>query len=328
MKIAVYSVKEFEKPFLEDYGKNGRDLTLIESPLTAETAGKAEGCEAVVSFPTDEVSAEVIRTLSDLNIKYIVTRSAGTDHIDIEKAKEKGIKVANAPDYSPSAIAEHAAGMMLLMCRNFIRADKKVSRQDFTIEGLVGKELRNQTVGIIAVGKIGARLVRILHGFGSEVLLYDVEKKEELEEKFNARYVDLDELCKKSDIISIHAPLNDETKHMIDREKFELMKDGVMILNLGRGAVIDTDALIEALKSEKVGKVGLDVYENEKGLFFYDHSEEPLHDETFAYLESNNNVFITTHQAFATEKAIANMTETAFDCLDHWERGEDPESML
>lgn len=328
MKIAVFSVKDFEKPFIEDYGKNGRDLTLIESPLTLKTADQAEGCEAVVSFPTDDISDEVIQALSDMNIKYIVSRSAGTDHIDIETAKEKGIKVANAPDYSPSAIAEHAVGMMLLMCRNLIEADEEVGRHDFTISGLVGKELRNQTVGIVAVGKIGTRLLRILHGFGSEVLLYDIEKKEELEEKFNARYVDLNELCENSDIISIHAPLNEGTRHMINREKFELMKDGVMILNLGRGAVIDTDALIEALKSGKVGKVGLDVYENEKGLFYYDHSEEPLHDETFAYLESNNNVFITTHQAFATEEAITNMTRTAFNALDKWEAGEDPESML
>jgi D-lactate dehydrogenase len=236
--------------------------------------------------------------------------------------------VANAPDYSPSAIAEHAVGMMLLLNRNFIEAEEKVSRHDFRLKGLVGKELRTQTVGIVGVGSIGEKLTEILHGFGSDILLYDVKPNEDLEKKFNARYVDLDALCRKSDIVSIHAPLNEETKHMINREKIQIMKDGVILLNLGRGAVVNTDDLIEALKSGKVGKAGLDVYENEKGLFFYDHSGEPVKDETFAYLESNNNVFITTHQAFSTEDALANMTRMAFECLDKWEEGRDPESML
>jgi len=328
MKVAIYSVKDFEKPFLKDNDKNVHELTIIEEPLNSANANKAKGCKAVVSFPTDDISREVVDQLSDMNISYIVSRSAGTDHIDVEEAKEKGIKVANAPDYSPSAIAEHAVGMMLLLCRNLIQANEKVSRHDFRLKGLVGKELRNQVVGIVGVGKIGNKLTEILHGFGSTILLYDIQKNESLEEAYNAQYVSLDQLCRKADIISIHVPLNEETKHMINREKFELMKDGVTILNLGRGAVVDTEALVEALKKGKVGKAGLDVYENEKGLFFYDHSGEPLHDETFAYLESNNDVFITTHQAFSTEEALANMTRTAFDCLDQWEKGKDPESML
>lgn len=328
MKIAVYSVKDFEKPFLDDYLKDGHDLTLIEKPLTKETTDKAKGCKAILSFPTDDISADVIEELSDMEVDYIVSRSAGIDHIDIDKAKEEGIKVANAPDYSPSAIAEHAVGMMLLLCRNLIQADEKVSRHDFRLKGLVGKELRKQTVGIVGVGSIGAKLTEILHGFGSEILLYDIQQNEELEQNFNARYVELDELCKRADIISIHAPLNKKTKHMINREKFDMMKDGVMILNLGRGAVVNTEDLVEALKKGKVGKAGLDVYENEKGLFFYDHSGEQIKDETFAYLESNNNVFITTHQAFSTESAIAHMTKLAFDCISDWEKGENPESMV
>jgi len=328
MKIAVYSVKDFETPFFDDYGKNSHALTLIEEPLTKNNTDKADGCQAIISFPTDDISAEVIEKLSDLDINYIVSRSAGVDHIDIDKAKDEGIKVANAPEYSPSAIAEHAAGIMLLLNRNLIQADEKVSRHDFRLKGLVGKELRKQTVGIIGVGSIGAKLTEILHGFGSKVLLYDIKKNEALEEKFNARYVGLDELCRHADVISIHAPLNKKTNHMIDREKFKIMKDGVMLLNLGRGAVVDTKALVEALKAGKVSKAGLDVYENEKGLFFYDHSGEQLQDETFAYLESNNNVFITTHQAFSTEDAIANMTKLAFECLEDWENGNDPESMI
>lgn len=328
MKVAVYSVKDYEKPFLEDFGNNRHELRLIEDSLNINNISKARGCRAILTFPTDDISSEVIDKLDNLDIEYIVSRSAGTDHIDIDVAKEKGIKVANAPDYSPSAIAEHALAMMLLLNRNLIHSEEKVSRQDFRIKGLVGKELRTQTVGIIGAGSIGMKLVEILHALGSKILISDIEKNDELEEKYNAVYVPLEELCRESDIISIHTPLTKATEYMIDREKFNLMKDGVMLLNLGRGAVVNTEALVEALKNGKVGKAGLDVYENEKGLFFYDHSGESIDDETFAYLESNDNVFITPHQAFATEDAIANMTRMAFDCLDQWEDGKTPKSLI
>lgn len=215
-----------------------------------------------------------------------------------------------------------------MQIRQRVEAEEKVRRHDFRIKGLVGKELRNHTIGLVGVGNIGYKLTEILYGFGSNILLCDIKKREELEENFRATYIGLNELCRKADSISIHAPLNEETRHMINREKFEMMKNGVMILNLDRGAVVNTDDLVEALKNKKVGKAGLDVYENEKELFFFDHSGEPLTDETFACLEAKNDVFITTHQAFSTEEAIGNMTQMAIACLDKWEGGEDPESMV
>ncbi|HKK38902.1 MAG TPA: NAD(P)-dependent oxidoreductase [Cryomorphaceae bacterium] len=327
MKVTIYSVKDFERPFLQDYGKD-HDLHLIPEPLCNENADQSEGSKAVITFPTDTVSDQVIDQLKSQGIDYLISRSAGVDHIEIDHAHEQGMKVANTPEYSNSAIAEHAIAMMLLLNRNLIKANKKIDRHDFRLKGLVGKELSKQTVGIVGVGSIGSKVTEILNGFGSEILLYDVVKNEELEKKYNARYVELEELCRNSDIITIHAPLNDKTKHLIDREKIERMKNGVVLLNLSRGGIVKTEDLIEALKSGKVGKAGLDVYENEKGLFFFDHSDEPINDEMFTYLESNENVFITAHQAFTTETALTRMTKMAFETLEKWEDGEEPENTL
>ena len=320
-------MKDFERPFLEDHGK-GNDIQLIADPLASENADRSDGSEAVITFPTDTLSSETIDELKSLGVNYIVSRSAGVDHIEIDHAKKQGMKLANAPDYSLSAIAEHAVGMMLLLNRNIVKANKKIDRHDFRLKGLVGKELRAQTVGIIGVGSIGSKVVEILHGFGSEIRLYDVVKNEALEKEFNARYTGLEELCRNSDIITIHAPLNEKTKHLIDRGKFEWMKKGVILLNLGRGGIIKTSDLIDALKSKKVGKAGLDIYEKEKGLFFFDYSDKPITDEMFAYLEANNNVFITAHQAFATETALNRMTKMAFDSLDAWEMDNTTENEL
>ena len=326
MNVAVFNTREFEKPLLREFNNDKHDLHLLEEPLNAETVDRLPDCEAVVSFPSDEIDAGVLDELSDRGVRYVATRSAGYDHIDLEHARELGIKVANAPDYSPHAVAEHAIGMMLTLNRKFIDAHKKIQRENFETEGLVGFELHGKTVGVLGTGNIGEAITKILHGFGCRLLLWDQVKKEELEQKYDARYVDLDTLCAESRIITIHLPLNDATHYLIDADKFAKMRRGVMLINTGRGAIIKTDDLIEALKSGQVGSAGLDVYEYEKGLFYEDRSGEPLRDEQFAYLEANSDVLVTAHQAYATQTALRNMIGTTFRNLNRWAAGKTVEN--
>jgi D-lactate dehydrogenase len=328
MKVSISCVKEFEIEHIKNANDGKHEIIWIEESLNKNNVDKVDGSEAHISFTTDDLNAEVLDKLKDTGIKYIATRSAGTDHIDVEHAKEIGIRVANAPRYSPNAIAEHAVGMLLTLSRKFIEADEKISHENFDLTGLIGFELNNKTAGILGTGKIGATSVKILNGFGCKILMYDKIEQEELEEKYDARYVEMDRILKEADFIFIHLPLNEKTRHLIDKESIKKMKDGVILINVGRGAIINTKNLIEGLKSEKIAKAGLDVYEKEQGLFFDDHSDEPLKDEDFAYLQANNNVLITGHQAFATEKAIKSLAETTFENLNDWEKGEEPENQL
>lgn len=328
MKVSISSTKEFEIEHIKNANNGKHKILWIEEPLEANNVDRVDDSEALISFTTDDLSAEVLDGLKDQDVKYITTRSVGTDHIDIEHAKEIGLKVANVPRYSPNAIAEHAVGMLLTLTRKLIEADEKISRENFDLTGLVGFEVNNKTAGILGTGKIGEISVKILNGFGCKILMYDKIQKEELEEKYDACYVELDQLLKEADFIFIHLPLNEETRHLIKKESIEKMKDGVILINVGRGPIINTKDLIEGVKSGKIGKAGLDVYEKEQGLFFDDHSDEPLKDENFAYLQTNNNVLITGHQAFATKKAIKSLAKTTFKNLNSWERGEEPENQL
>jgi D-lactate dehydrogenase len=328
MKVSVYSAKNFEREFLEEANRRKHELIWVEDPLQPDTADKVDGSEAVITFPSDDVSAPVLDKLNAKGVKYLLSRSAGTDHIDIDHAKSLGMKVAHAPQYSPYAVAEHAVGMMLALNRKYMEAVQKIQQHDFRLDGLIGFDMHGKTVGIIGAGSIGAVVARILHGFGCRLLIWDKVENNDLVEKYGARYVALDELCKESHIITIHAPLTDETRHLINKKRIEQMRDGVMIINTGRGAIIHTHDLIEGLKSGKIGSVGLDVYEKEDELFFKDHSSEPLKDEAFAYLQANRNVLITGHQAFATDTAIRNMSESVFESLEQWEKGQEPENAL
>lgn len=328
MKVSLFSANDFEKPHLKEANGDRHQLVWFEEPLEEGSVDKVEDCDAVLAFTNDDLNEDVLDKLKEKGVKYIATRSAGTDHIDLEHAKELDLKVANAPRYSPYAVAEHAVGMLLALNRKLIEANKKISRQNFELHGLIGFDLHGKTAGILGTGKIGAVSTRILNGFGCNILLWDKVKKEELTKKYNASYVALDELFKKSDFIFIHLPLNEETRHLIQKKNLQKMKDGVILINVGRGAIIHTADLIEALKSGKVGKAGLDVYEKEGALFFDDNSEEPLKDEDFAYLQMNNDVLITGHQAFATEEALQNIADTTFENINSWEAGEAAENEL
>ncbi|OEY73497.1 2-hydroxyacid dehydrogenase [Salegentibacter salarius] len=318
MKTTVYSLSPYEKPFLEKQNKNGIELNYRKEKLSKETVSLAEGSEAVSIFTNDDASAEVLEELKKTGIKYITTRSMGVDHIDLEKTKDLGIKVANVPHYSPHSVAEHSLSLMLALNRKLIPASRKIQDYNFRLNGLVGFDMHNKTVGMLGAGEIGAVSAKILHGFGCKLMIYDVKKDQDLIEKYDAKYVELEELCKNSDIITIHAPLTKDTKHLINKENISLMKEGVMIINTARGAICKTEDLIEGLKNGKIGSLGLDVYEYEKDLFFEDHSTDLIQDDLFVRLIGFKNVLITAHQAFLTNEALKENIEATLKNLESW----------
>jgi len=320
MKAAVYSTKNFEVPFLKKFNDSKHELEFVYEPLSENNIGRVSGKDAIISFPNDNMSASILDKLHEEGIQHIATRSAGTDHIDLEHAQSLGFKVASVPAYSPHSIAEHTIGMILALNRHLRSAEKKVKDHDFRLDGLIGIDIHEATVGVVGAGKIGATLVKILDGFGTNILIYDPVKNESLEKDYKAKYVPLDELISQSDIISIHVPLNEETHHLIDATKISKMKKGVMLLNAGRGAVLKTTDVIEGLKEGKIGSLGIDVYEHEKGIFFYDHSGEVLKDDQLSRLIEMKNVMITGHQAFLTHNALNNIAKTTFETLDAWQK--------
>jgi D-lactate dehydrogenase len=328
MKTTIFSISPYEKPFLEKGNQDGLELIYEKERLTEDTTHLAEGSEAISIFASDKASAEVLEKLKELGVKYIATRTMGIDHIDIEKAKELGIKIAHVPHYSPHSVAEHSVALMMALNRNLIPAHYKAMDYNFLLDGLVGFDMNNKTVGMIGAGEIGSVSAQILYGFGCNLLIYDIEKNEELIQKYDARYVNLEELCSNSDIITIHAPLTEDTEHLINKEKIDMMKDGVMIINTARGAICKTEDLIEGLKNGKIGSLGMDVYEYEKGLFFKDHSCEIMKDDLFIRLMGFKNVLITAHQAFLTREALKENMDTTLANLRRWASGKEAEHQV
>ena len=328
MKIIIYSIKDFERSYLLNANKMNHELTCVEEALMPDTAALAKGHEAVVVFTGDDVSTAVIEKLHEAGIKYIAIRAVGYDNVDIKTANELGIKCANVPEYSPYSIAEHAVALMLALNRKLILAGKQVHQHNFTVGNLVGFDLHQKTVGIVGTGKIGSIAAKILQGFGCNLLGYDIAENKELTEKYNLQYVDLKKLCSSSDIITLHTPLNTATKYLISKEMLDTMKPGVMLINTARGAVINTEHIIESLDNAKIGYLGLDVYEREKGIFFYDHSKNKVKDDVLKKLMGYPNVIITPHQAFATHEALSNIADTTFYNLDSWANNKTSENEL
>lgn len=318
MKTFFYSIKDYERPYLAKANVQGFETYFSEQALSTHTAHLSKGYPCISVFTGDDLSEEVLKILYANEVYYIATRAAGYDNIDLEAAARLGIKVANVPEYSPYAIAEHAVAMMLCLDRKLITAHEQVRRHNFTAGNLVGFDLHNKTVGIIGTGRIGGIAARILHGFGCHLLGFDIKHDNELESRYNLSYTNLETLCANSDIITIHAPLNAGTRHLINKEMFAQMKKGVMIINTGRGAVIDTEAMIEALENKTVGYFGMDVYEKEKGIFFFDHSACGMHDPMLQKLISMPGVLVTPHQAFVTKEALTNIAETSFYNIGCW----------
>jgi len=320
MKTTIYSTHKFDKPSIENANKGKHQLNFLEFRLTKETALLAEGSKAIALFSSYDASSEVLDILHKLGIKFIALRSAGFNHVDLEKAAELNIKVARVPAYSPYAIAEHTMALILALNRRLIKAHNRVREQNFSLNGLTGFDLNGKTVGVIGTGKIGSVLVKILHGFGCKILVQDVIEDENLIKFYNVIYTNCETICKQSDIISLHVPLTSSTKHLIDAKHISLMKQGVMLINTSRGGLVDTKAVIEGLKTKKIGYFGIDVYEEEEGLFFEDHSDDILQDDVIARLMTFNNVLITSHQAFLTKTALTNIAETTIYNLDCFEK--------
>lgn len=311
MRIAVFSTKGYDQHFLDkanrDHG-HGHEFTFFEPRLVEDTAGLAAGYPAVCPFVNDRLNGQVLRTLHGGGTELIALRSAGFNHVDLEAAEALGLTVVRVPAYSPSAVAEHALALILGLNRRIYRAYNRVRDGNFSIEGLLGFDLHGKTVGVVGTGTIGRLFAQQLQGFGCTLLAFDPYPNAEAE-RF-VEYVPLRELFERSDVISLHCPLTPETHHLIDAEAVAQMKDGVMLINTSRGRLVDTMAVIDGLKSGRIGYLGLDVYEEEENLFFEDLSERVITDDTFTRLLTFPNVLITGHQAFFTREALTNIAET------------------
>jgi D-lactate dehydrogenase len=321
MKVAVFSTNTFEKSFLIDANQSGQhELVFFDGPLNEQTVPLAKDFPAVSCFVSDDLSAAVLNSLAQNGTHLIALRSAGFNHVDLSAAKNLGLTVARVPAYSPYAVAEFAAGLVLTLNRKIHRAYNLVREQNFLLTNLVGFDLHGKTVGIVGTGKIGSVFARIMHGFGCRLMASDpVHNPSCL--KLGVKYVELDELCKQSDIISLHCPLSSETYHIIDEAMIAQMKPTVMLINTGRGALIDTRAIIHALKKKKIGYLGIDVYEEEDHLFFHDLSDTIIEDDVFVRLQTFPNVIITGHQAFLTKEALTNIATVTIGNITAYEHG-------
>ena len=319
MNVVLYTTRLYEKDFLKTSNADKHHLKFIDVPLKEETAYLAKGADAVSIFVNDDASEHVLEILHNEGVKFMALRSAGYNHVDLVIAKELKMRVARVPAYSPYAVAEHTVALMLALNRKLIRANDRVHDLNFSLEGLTGFDMNGKTVGVIGTGEIGKIVIRILHGFGCNILAYDVKEAEEIKEKYGVIYTTVDDLYQRSDIITLHVPLIPQTKYLINSESIARMKQGVMLINTSRGGLVNTKQVIAALKKGKIGYLGLDVYEEEAKLFFEDHSGDILQDDVISRLLTFKNVLITSHQAFLTDTAIRNIAETTIYNLDCFE---------
>ena len=323
MKIAVFSTKSYDKIYLEKHKeKSNHIFTYFETALNADTTNLTIGFEAVCVFVNDKVDKETLENLSKNGIKLIALRCAGFNNVDVKAAQEKNIKVVRVPAYSPEAVAEHAVAMILTLNRKTHKVYNRVRESNFSLENLTGFNLYGKTIGVIGTGQIGIAFCKIMIGFGCKIIAYDIKKSEELISK-GVDYQSLDEVLKNSDVISLHCPLAEETHHLFDKSAFSKMKDGAMLINTSRGALINTKDAIEALKKGKIGYLGIDVYEQEEHLFFKDLSESIIQDDLIQRLISFPNVLITPHQGFFTEEALTQIAITTIKNISDFEEGKE-----
>ena len=306
IKVAFYDAKPYDKPSFERYGEaHGMQFRFLETKLNEDTVDLANGCDAVCVFVNDTVNAAVIERLYALGVKLIALRSAGYNNVDVRAAFGK-IHVVHVPAYSPYAVAEHAMALLLTSVRRIHKAYNRTRNFNFSLNGLTGFDFHGKTVGVIGTGKIGRIFIDICRGFGMKVIAYDPYPAEGA----GIEYVSLDDLFARSDVISLHCPLNDSTFHTVNADAIAKMKKGVVIVNTSRGALIDAEALLDGIKSRKIGAACLDVYEEEADIFFEDRSGHILDDDLLSRLISMPNVIVTSHQAFLTEEALGNIAET------------------
>ena len=324
MKVTVYNCRAFdEKALFERYGKElGIELVLCPDAPDQENAALAKGSECI-DIITSKMPRELLKVFASYGVKYVVTRTIGYDHIDVEAAKELGMTVANAP-YGPNGVADYAVMLILMTIRKMKSIVNRTRVQDYTLKGLMGRELKDLTVGVIGTGRIGRTVLQNLSGFGCKLIAYDVYENEEVKNS-GVTYVTLDEMWKQADVITLHAPLTEDNHHMINKEAIAKMKDGVMIVNTARGGLIDSEALISGIESGKIGGAGLDVVENEFGLYYYDHKEDILSNRELSVLRGFPNVTVSHHMAFYTDDCVETVVrDSLLGCKCFVEGRENP----
>jgi D-lactate dehydrogenase len=321
MRVTVYSTKPYDRRFLEAANQAAaHELSFLEERLSVRTAALQGGAPAACVFVNDPCDAEVLEVLAGEGCRLLALRCAGFNNVDLRRAAELGIRVLRVPAYSPYAVAEHALALILALNRKIHRAYNRVREGNFALEGLLGFDLHGKTAGVVGTGKIGAILARTLSAMGCRVLAFDPHQNPEID-SCGGRYVPLDKLLQESDLISLHCPLTPDTHHLIDAQALARMKRGVMLINTSRGGLIDTRAVIDGLKSRRIGYLGLDVYEQEEQLFFENLSEDIIQDDEFQRLLTFPNVLITGHQAYFTDTALRNIAETTLENVSAFERG-------
>ena len=321
MKVVFFSSKPYDRRFFDEANtKFGFELTHFPHHLSQHTDLKSLSADAVCVFVNDTLDREVLSALQQQGIRLVVLRCAGFNNVDLSAADELGLKIVRVPAYSPYAVAEHTVGLMLALNRKIHRAYNRVREGNFSLEGLLGFDMHGRTVGVIGTGRIGSLVVRILSGMGCQVLAHDLQQNNECVQQ-GTRYVSLPELYAQSDIITLHCPLTCDTHHLIDAAALLQMKDGVMLINTSRGAVMDAAILVSGLKSGKIGYLGLDVYEQEGDLFFEDLSNKIIQDDVFERLVTFPNVLITGHQGYFTEDALRNIAQTSLENISAVQQG-------
>lgn len=317
MRVVAYSIKNFEKELLAKANQRKHDITLISNCLSLETALYAEGKDAAIVFTNDDLSRPVIDRLAEMGIKYIITRSIGMDHIDLEAARSKNIQVTNIPAYSSESIAEFVLTLALALGRQLVPSVEQSRKFDFTADNHLGFNFSGKTVGIIGLGHIGLATAALFKGFGCQILGYDIAP---VAKTPNVKIAGLNKLFKESDIISLHIPLTSETYHFIDETNIAKMKRGVMLINTSRGGLVNTNHALTALDSGQIGYLGLDVYEHDKGLFLSDHRLDKVKDPLLETLMNHQNVIVTPHQAFLTTEALQEIALRLIHTLDQWQK--------
>ncbi|WP_174802595.1 2-hydroxyacid dehydrogenase [Martelella limonii] len=318
MRVTVFSAKPYDEEFLKAANEGRHELIFTEAGLHAQTARLAAGSKAICAFVNDDLGASTLSVLKEVGVEIVALRCAGFNRLDLSAAERLGITAARVPSYSPYAIAEHTLALVLTLNRKIHRAYNRVREGNFALTGLLGFDLHGKTVGVVGTGGIGRNVMRAFAGFGCEILAYDPFPSEEAE-SLGARYVGKDELLEKSEIITLHCPLTPETRHFIDEKAIAAMKHCRMLVNTSRGGVIDTHAVIEGLKSGRIGALALDVYEEEEDLFFRDLSSTVIRDDVFARLLTFPNVLITGHQGFFTQEALFNIAHTTIENITAYE---------
>lgn len=319
MKIAFFSTKSYDREFFDRY-LSSHEIIYFEAPLNEQTVNLAKGCNAICLFVNDKLNAVVLKKLSTAGIKLAALRCAGFNNVDLVAAKANNISIVRVPAYSPHAVAEHAVALLLTLNRKTHKAYNRVREGNFSLERLTGFDLYGKTVAVIGTGRIGQAFCDIMTGFGCKVLAFDLVANKRMEEK-GVRYLPLIDLLKQADVISLHCPLNEQTRHIINANTIGMMKAGVMLINTSRGALINTADAIKALKTGRIGYLGLDVYEQEETLFFNDLSENIIQDDLIMRLLSFPNVLITSHQGFFTEEALIQIAQTTMENISDFEAG-------